>query len=508
MSSTALRNASLWIATGPEDPSLPALDRDVGADVVVVGGGIVGITTALLLAEAGMSVTLLEANRLARGVSGHTTAKVSSQHGLIYDRLRRSFGADCARGYGEANEAALAWIAERVEQDAIECDFRRRPSYAYVTSDSDREQIEREAEAAAEAGLPAAFTETTPLPYGVAAAVRFENQAEFHIRKYLLALAERLAAIDRCRIYERSRAVEVDEGDRSVVKTLGGRVTADHLVIATHYPFLDRSLAFARVHQERSYALSCRIRGSAPEAMCISGDSPTRSVRAAPFDGDELLLVGGEGHKTGTGGDTEERYRRLERFARENWEVESVEYRWSSQDGTTIDGLPFVGPLTPWSKRVVMATGFAKWGITGGTAAARMLADRILGRPNRWAPLFDPNRLNLCASARAFVKENAEAGLRFVGDRVRKPGRRPIEDLAPGEGDIVRHDGKRVAGFRDDDGELVAVSTRCTHLGCQVNWNPAERSWDCPCHGSRFAPTGEVLHGPAVHGLERKPLRR
>ena len=506
MSPTALRNASLWIETGPEQPALPALDHDVGADVAVVGGGLVGITTALLLTEAGMSVVLLEANRRARGVSGHTTAKVSSQHGLIYDRLRRSFGADCARGYGEANEGALAWIAERVEQDAIECDFRRRPSYAYVTSDSDREQVEREAEAAVEAGLPAAFSEDTPLPFEVAAAVRFDGQAEFHIRKYLLALAERLGSLDRCRVFERSHAVELDEDDRCVVKTPGGRVTAERVVIATHFPFLDRSLAFARVHQHRSYALACRIRGPAPDAMYISGDSPTRSVRAAPLDGEELLLVGGEGHKTGTGGDTRERYRRLEQFARENWAVESVEYRWSSQDGTTIDGLPYVGPMTPRSERVLMATGFAKWGITGGTAAAQILADRLLGRPNRWAPLFDPNRLNLSASARAFVKENAEAGLRFVGDRVTKPGRRPIKDLAPGEGDIVRHDDERVAGFRDDDGRLVAVSTRCTHLGCQVNWNSAERSWDCPCHGSRFAPTGEVLHGPAVHSLERKPV--
>ena len=182
--------------------------------------------------------------------------------------------------------------------------------------------------------------------------------------------------------------------------------------------------------------------------------------------------------------------------------MRSVDYRWSAQDNTTVDGLPFVGPLTPFEDRVLMATGFAKWGLTGGTAAALILADRMLGRENPWAALFDPNRLNARASAGKLVTENAKAGVRFVADRVTKRGRRDIEDLAPGEGDIVRHRGEKVAGYRDEDGTLIAVSATCTHLGCQVNWNRAERSWDCPCHGSRFAPDGTVLQGPAVHRLE------
>ena len=505
MSVVSTKAASVWIETGPEQPALPELDHDVRADVAVLGGGIVGITTALLLAEAGAEVVLLEANQLARGVSGYTTAKVSSQHGLIYDTLRSNFGTDGARTYAQANEAALAWMAKRIEQDEIDCDFRRQPSYAYVTSSSKRSQVEDEVEAAVEAGLPASLVETTPLPYPVEAAVRFDDQAEFHVRKYLLALAERLPG-DRCQVFENSHAVEVDEDEHVVVKTPGGRVTADQVVVATHYPFLDRSLAFARVHPQRSYALACRIAGLPPAGMFISGDSPTRSVRGIPVAGDELLLVGGEGHKTGTGGDTEQRYQRLERFAREHWDVISVDYRWSSQDNTTLDGLPYVGPLTPRSKRVLMATGFAKWGMTNGTAAALMLADRLLGRDNPWAALFDPNRLKPLASASTFVKENAQAGLRFVGDRLTKPGLRSIDELRPGEGDIVQLDGEKVAGYRDEQGELTAVSTRCTHLGCQVNWNRAEKSWDCPCHGSRFAPDGDVLQGPAVHRLERKPI--
>ena len=497
---------SVWIETGPAQPAFPELDAEVRADVAVIGGGIVGITTGLLLSEAGVSVVLLESDRLVHGVTGHTTAKVTSQHGLIYDRLRSDFGLDAARAYGEANETALAWIADRVERDGIECDFRRRAAYAYATSSSERSQVESEADAAAAAGLPARMADTVPLPFAVEGAVRFDGQAEFHVRRYLLALVDALTAAG-CRIFEHTRAVEVDSHRQpAVVKTAGGRVVADQVVVATHYPFLDRSLAFARVHPERSYAIVCRIAGPPPECMFISAGSPTRSVRAVPVAGEELLLVGGEGHRTGTGGDTNERYRRLEAFAREHWNVRSVDYRWSAQDNTTVDHVPYVGRLNPREQRVLMATGFAKWGMTGGTAAALLLADLLIGRDNAWASLLDPNRLTLRASAPRLVTENLQAGLRFVGDRLTKPGRRAAEDLLPGEGDIARLHGERVAAYRDEDGTLHAVSPTCTHLGCQVNFNAAERTWDCPCHGSRFAPDGAVLQGPAVHRLERKPV--
>jgi len=494
-----MKRTSVWIDTGPRHDERPQLDDDVDAEVCVIGGGIVGITTAALLQDAGVRTVLLEANRLGCGVSGFTTAKVSSQHGLVYARLRSRFGRDGAATYGAANQAALEWMAARVEHDGIECDWRRRPSYAYLTED--RAKAEQEADAAIEAGLPASLVEETGLPYGVAAAVRFEDQAEFHVRKYLLALGASLTEV-----YERSHAVDVDVNGRCAVKTPGGRVTADRVVVATHYPFLDRALAFPRVHPQRSYALVCSIDGEPPPGMYISGDSPTRSIRAVPVGGKDKLLVGGEGHHVGEGGDTEERYAALEAFARKHWAVRSVDYRWSSQDNTTIDTLPYVGRMTPFGDKLLMATGFAKWGMTGGTAAALILADALTGRENAWASLFDPNRLKPRASAVRFVEENAKVGLHMVGDRLRHRGTRPIEDLAPGEGDIVRSGGEKVAGHRRDDGTLVAVSPVCTHLGCQVNWNTAERSWDCPCHGSRFSPEGDVLQGPAVHRLEHKPV--
>ena len=501
----AARDESIWLATARDQREFPRLEQSEEAEVAVLGGGIVGVTTALLLAEQGVDVVLVEADRLGRGVTGHTTAKVSSQHGLLYSKIRSRHGAEGASLYGLANQSALEWIAQRVEDGPIECDFRRRPSYAYTRPGSGRSDLEEEAAAAAEAGLPASLVEETPLPYEVEAAVRFDDQAEFHARTYLAGLTEQLEAAGG-RIYERSRAVGVDGGEPIAVETGNGTISAGRVVVATHYPFLDRSLAFARVHPQRSYALVCRIAGEPPHGMFISGDSPTRSVRAVPLAGEELLLVGGEGHKTGTGGDSRERYEALERFAREHWQVTSVEYRWSSQDNVTVDLVPYVGPLTPLTDRLLMATGFAKWGITGGTAAAMILCELAQGRDHGWASLFNPNRFKPLASARKLLEENMQAGFRMVYDRLAHRGGRAIEELGPGEGDIVSADGRKVAGFRDHDGKLYAVSTRCTHLGCQVNWNAAERSWDCPCHGSRFAPDGRVLHGPAVHALERRPL--
>jgi glycine/D-amino acid oxidase-like deaminating enzyme/nitrite reductase/ring-hydroxylating ferredoxin subunit len=494
---------SVWIDTGPDQPPLRRLEGHLRADVVVIGGGIVGITTALLLAEAGVDVVLLEADRLGHGVSGHTTAKVTSQHGLIYSRLRSRFGAEGARTYAAANQAGLAWIADRVEDDGIACDFRRQPAYLYMEDESGRAKLEREAEAAVEAGLPATLLESASLPYPVAAAVRFDQQAEFHPVSYMLGLAERSGRAG-CRIFEGSRAVAVHSGSSCTVTSAAGKVSAERVVVASHYPFLDRSLAFARLHPSRSYAIACSIAGEPPPGMFLSGESPTRSLRAAPVDGRELLLVGGEGHKTGEGGDTEKRYRGLERFARAHWQLESVEYRWSTQDNIVVDGVPYVGRLMPRNNRLFMASGFAKWGMTGGTAAAMLLSDLLLARDNPWASFFDPNRLPPLAGAAKLIEENGRVALHFFGDRLRERGDRRLEDLAAGEGDIVRHGGQKVAGHRRDDGTLVAVSPRCTHLGCQLAWNTAERSWDCPCHGSRFSPEGEILQGPAVRKLERR----
>ena len=401
------------------------IEGEVDADVAVLGGGIVGITTALCFKRTAR-VALVEAERLGCGVSGHTTAKVSSQHGLNYSALRSTYGPDGARTYGQANQVALEWMARRVKDETSTATFDDGLPLRTCPPGS-RPRFEAEADAAIEAGLPASLDHSAPLPYPIAAAVRFDDQAEFHVRRYLGALMRQFIAAGG-RAFERSRATQVDSGNPCVVRVPGGMVRAGKVVVATHYPFLDRSLAFARVHAQRSYALLCRVRQPPPNGMFLSASSPTRSIRAVPFEGEELLLIGGEGHKTGTGGDTRQRYDTLRRFADEHWGVRAVEYQWSSQDNSSIDSLPLIGRVTPFDSNLLMATGFAKWGLTGGTAAAMILTEACAGREHQWASLFDPRRLNLRAAATSAVKENGATGppngLGPPGQPRRPPNRR------------------------------------------------------------------------------------
>jgi Rieske Fe-S protein len=328
--------------------------------------------------------------------------------------------------------------------------------------------------------------------------VRFSKQAEFHPREYLLALAERIPG-GACEIFEETKVTGVSDGSPCRVETAHGTITANDVVVATHMPFLDRGFYFARVHPERSYVVAVRLRGAAPQGMYLSTESPTHSIRSVPTPDGELLLVGGESHKTGQS-DEVERYEKLEAWARERFDVESVEYRWATQDNMPVDGIPFVGRLHPFTKHLWTATGYKKWGLANGTAAGMMLADLIAGRENAWAATFDSTRLKPVAAAKEFVLENANVARRLVVDYL-KPGDASPDELAPGEGGLVRTGLTKAAAFRDEDGVLHARSATCTHMGCNVQWNAAERTWDCPCHGSRFGTDGEVIQGPAVDPL-------
>jgi len=490
--------ASLWITTAPA-PDRPRASTDHHADVAVIGGGIVGVTTALLLRRQGARGTLLEAGRICGGVTGHTTAKLSSLHGLSYATIAGKHGDEAARVYGEANEAGIERIAAFAEELDIDCELRRKANLTYTEEEGQRSPVEQEAEVAARVGLPASLVEETDLPYPVSAAVRFEDQADFHPRRYLLGLAEALVA-EGGEVFERSPVESVDQGSpcRVCVRD-GATVSATRVVVATHMPLLDRGLWFARVHPERSYVVAGRTPGPLLADMYLSAESPAKSIRVARVDGEDWLLVGGEGHKTGHS-KPEESYRRLADFARDRFGLESIELCWASQDNQPVDGMPYVGALWPLSDRLLTATGFKKWGLAAGTAAAMILADRVAGRENPWAATFDAGRVSPRAGGPTFVKENADVGLRFFGDRLK---RRSVARLAPGEGGIVRDGLGQAAVYKDEDGRLQALSARCTHLGCIVNWNAADRTWDCPCHGSRFDLDGTVIQGPGVDPLRK-----
>lgn len=502
MESLKRRNPSIWVATSASSP-FPSLGGHIDVDVAVVGGGITGLTTALLLKAAGATVAVIEADRVASGTTGYTTAKVTALHGLTYATLLSKHGEDKARQYAQANQAAVAQVATLVDQLGIDCDLECQPAFTYTTDVERRADVAAEVEAATTLGLPATYTEATDLPYPVEAAIRLDDQLQFHPRRYCLALADAIPGAGS-HVFETSRVLDIDEtGARPVVRTQGGEVVAGDVVVATLLPFVDLGSFFAKTHPMHSYAMAVRIDGDVPQGMYLGADTPTRSVRPVRLDGPDGgvgLILGGESHKVGQGGGTEQYYANLQAWARTTFPVRSVEYRWSAHDYIPVDSVPYVG-RSPRSQRVHVATGFKKWGMSNGTAAGMILADTLTGRDNPWAEVFDATRVDVKGSAKEFVSENLDVGKRFVKDHLARLTAPATDHLAPGQGGLVSLEGEDVAAYRRPDGTLVAVSAVCTHLGCTVAWNPAETTWDCPCHGSRFSCEGAVLYGPAVTDL-------
>ena len=493
--------SSLWIAD-TADTQYPSLAGELRVDVAVIGGGIVGLTTALLLKKAGADVAVIEAGRIAQGVSGHTTAKVTVAHDLIYDDLTRRLGREKAQQYALANQAGLDFIADFIAENKVQCDFQRTFAATYTAQDRFRSSIEAEAAAAKALGLPARFVDILPLPYAIKGAVCFDQQAFFHPRKYLLALAK--AAHDAgCAIYEKSRVLNIKERKPCVVRTRAARVKARQVVVATHFPVTNRGLLFARLAPFRSYVIAVKTREAPPEGMYISVEEPLRSVRRHVSEtGEALLLVGGENHEVGHRRHTAECYLQLDKFARDHFNVAETRHRWSTQDNHTLDRVPFIGRIASTSSHLFVATGMKGWGMTGGTAAGLILADLISGRDNPWAAVFDPARVTSYLTT-AFLERNMHVGKSFIKDMFLRNQDRAA-DLAPGAAGLTQNSqGESVAAYKDQAG-LHMVSPYCVHMGCKVAWNDAEASWDCPCHGSRYGFDGSVLHAPASSGLKPK----
>jgi glycine/D-amino acid oxidase-like deaminating enzyme/nitrite reductase/ring-hydroxylating ferredoxin subunit len=497
-------NRSLWIETTPET-NYPRLGEKVEVDVVVVGAGMTGVMTAWLLKQEGRRVALVDMHRVGAGTTGYTTAMLTVGHNLIYADLLKKHGQETARAYAASNQWAIERLEELVSSQEIDCDWERASNYVYTENQERLSDLREEVEAARRAGVSAELTTETDLPFPVPGAVRIDAQAQFHPQKFLQGLAAKVVG-DGSHVFEQTRVTDVRSGDDCVVSTdqSDGVLHGRHVVLATHLPFLDRGLFFAKAHPQKSYAIAAQIpQSQAPSGMYISSEQPTRSVRSTPGpNGSRFLIIGGEGHKPGRDDDTRRRYKALESFLDDRFDTREVEHRWSTHDYVPLDRLPYIGRLRRSDERLLIATGFAKWGLTKGVVAAAIVTDTILGRANPWAAVYDAKRMSLKNSAAKFVAENAKVGSWFIGDRVRlRDGPDDIDRLAPGDGTVARIGGRHLAVHRDDEGQLHACSARCTHLGCLVGWNRADRTWECPCHGSQFGADGALLHGPATEPL-------
>ncbi|HEX6929684.1 MAG TPA: FAD-dependent oxidoreductase, partial [Gammaproteobacteria bacterium] len=461
---------SYWLESTPSPQRTP-LAASLTADVAVIGAGIVGLTAALELARAGKRVVVIDMQGIGHGTSGHTTGKITLGHGLIYRNLTSRHDAKTAAQYAHANTVALRWIEKLVESENIPCDFEHKANYVYCETRDGLDAMLEEVEAAKNAGVKAKLVRDMPLPFEVSGGVMIENQAQFHARKYLLHLAGLVEAAGGV-IHEGTRATAIDTAAGVKVETDGGTITAGHVVMATHYPFTDRGLFFARVRPMRSYVVAGPVDPArAPEGMFINSGNPVRSIRTIPDGGRVLLAVAGNNHSVGEDYDTEENYRDLAGWAKRHFGVDTITHRWSAQDGVTVDGIPYAGTAWRSNDTVFTATGFAKWGLTNGTASALLIARAILGYKSDYAWLYDPHRLTLESSVAKFTRDNARVGYHFIHDRFRHPQEGKVDKLSPGEACVAGQGNRQIAAFRDETGRLHLRSARCTHLGCTVTWN-------------------------------------
>ncbi len=508
MSRESGHTISVWMNT--EVPQLPPLASDIRSTVCIIGAGIAGMTTAYLLARAGRAVVVIDDGPIGGGETGRTTAHITAALDDRYVEIEKMHGEGGAQIAAESHTAAINRIESIVALEDIDCDFRRVDGYLFLGGKDKKDELEDELRAAQRAGLAdVQLVERAPIDsFDTGVTLRFPRQAQFHPLKYLNGLARAIIR-DGGQIYCGTHAEKIEDGEPAKVTTSNGHVIlADDVIVATNTPVNDWVIIHTKQAPYRSFVIGARVpRGSVPRALYWDTPDPYHYVRvheAETSDGSreehDILIVGGEDHKTGQADDADERFRSLETWARERFPMMGeVEYRWSGQVMEPVDYMGFIGKNPGNDEHIYIATGDSGNGMTHGTIAGILLTDLVLGRKNNWSSLYDPARISFRATP-GFAKENLNVAKQYK-DYLNDDEASSVESIQPGSGAVVTIDKKRIAAYRDETGELHQCSAICTHLYCIVNWNSAEKSWDCPCHGSRFDAYGKVMNGPAIVGL-------
>jgi glycine/D-amino acid oxidase-like deaminating enzyme/nitrite reductase/ring-hydroxylating ferredoxin subunit len=491
------RTDSLWMLRG-QLRTPPPLGEDLRTDVCVIGAGIAGITTGYLLAKAGKRVVILEDGAIGGGETGRTTAHLSNALDDRYHMLERLHGAEGARLAAASHAAAIDRIESIVREESIDCEFQRLDGYLFVPPGVPIDILESELEAARRAGLEGVVRRArAPLTsFDTGPCLKFPRQGQFHPLCYLNGLA---AALERRggRIFGGTHVTGVEAGPPARVSTSVDRtVTTDFVVCASNTPVIDWLIIHSKQAAYRTYVIGARLTGTVPTALFWDTADPYHYVRLAG----DILIVGGEDHKTGQEDNGADRLRDLESWTRDRFPIGAVEFSWSGQVMEPVDGLGYIGRNPGDKGHVFVATGDSGHGMTHGTIAGMLITDLIFGRPNEWEKLYDPSRKSM-KSVGEYAKENVNVAKQYV-DYISPGGVRSETEIRPAQGAIVRHGLKKLAVYRDDAGILHRASAVCPHLGCIVQWNSLEGTWDCPCHGSRFNVHGKVLNGPAIGGLE------
>ncbi len=494
---------SVWRATA-QRRTFPPLRQDLVVDVAIIGAGITGLTAAERLMAAGLSVAVVEMREVGAGESGQTTAHLTELTDTHYSVLENDFGIEGATLVGRTHRDAIEHISHLINKYTIQCGFERVPAYLYSERKKDLDWVREELDAARRAGVWGEWALRIPLPFAKGGA-RFPNQAQFHPLRYLWRLAEALSR-GGVQIFEHTKALRVVEEELCQVETEHGLIAADNVLVSANIPVNNWAMTIPSLPAYRTYAIAAPFNVDL-EGLYWDTDDPYHYTRAQDIDGRRMLIVGGEDHKVGAVVDTDQCFARLEEYLDDRFVTGPVEYRWSGQIIEPVDGLPLIGQNILES-RVYISSGYSGNGITWGTAGGTIVADMMLGRPTPYADLYSPSRFTLLASAKDLITENVDYPRYFVLDRLTSIDvtAKSMDNVPAGEGRIVAIDGETYAVYRHASGELRALSPVCTHAGCDVRWNKAEATWDCPCHGSRFSSEGHVLNGPAVRDLEPKAL--
>lgn len=473
-------------------------------DVIIIGAGITGLTTGLLLQETGKKCLILEAHNIAFGTSSGTSAHLNTLLDTPYPDIISKFGKENARLIAQAAAEAIAIIKNKINTYDILCDFEYKDGYLFAQNPREEEELSSIAESLEQVGIEAEYTSKIPVPIPFTNALRFSGQAQFHPLKYISALAEQFLA-GGGKIIEHLRVTDTGKkGDLLVVDAGGQQFTAQHVVYATHIPPGINLLHF-RCAPYRSYIVGVELNDdSYPAALCYDMEDPYHYFRTVLLEDRKILLVGGNDHKTGHAKNTEYVFTDLEAYVRKYFDVGSVPYKWSAQYYEPADGLPYIGHLPGADENIYVATGYSGNGLIFGTLAGQILSDLIVTGNNPYASLLSPSRIKPVAGFSNFIKENADVLKHFVADRLSSDTLSGLSDLSHGEGRIVKYQEKQIAIYKDEQGNIKALHPVCPHAGCIVQWNTAEQSWDCPCHGARYDTNGQPLNGPTTAPL--KPL--
>lgn len=495
-----MQTKSTWQKTARKSPQFPQLNEDILTDIVIVGGGITGMTLAYLLKSSGKKVVVVEAEGIGSGTTGYSSNHLTTDIDFGYRNVKKKFSEEAMKMVAESRVKAIDLLEEIIKKEQINCDFSRTPGFLYAEKEENVKNVEEEYLHAKKAGLSVEEVASFDLPVQAKKIIKYNDQGIFNTQKYLNQLSELLDDLDSYQIFCNTEVTEVDNLNKRV-KTKFGTIEAENIILATHIPQFFNVLQ-TMIVPFRSYLMSIRLADdNYPEGLYWDSQEPYHYIRTYQQQNEKWLLIGGADHETGHE-ENVKHYKKLEKYVKKHFNVEKIENKWSAQYYEPADGLPYIGK-SPFSN-VFIATGFSGDGLVYGVVAAMILEKELKGEEHVWLETYNARRFKPIASAKKFISHNTHVAKHYIKDYLRSDD---LKDLKEGEGKVVSYEGNKYAVSKDKEGAVTAVNAICSHMGCIVHWNGDEKTWDCPCHGSRFASTGQLLEGPAVNGLERYDLK-